>query len=46
MDSLTAEILSWDLGHLTQQQIEHLHALKAQAMNKIARDFLAQHKGA
>lgn len=31
MSPETAEILTWDLGHLSLQQENHLHALKSQA---------------
>lgn len=34
MDTVTKEVLNYDLSHLTQQQIHHLHTLKEIARNE------------
>lgn len=35
MDAITSEIITWDMGHLTLQQVAHLHALKNLAQKEI-----------
>lgn len=45
MDSLTAEILEWDLSHLSLQQIEHLHALKNQIQKTILVEYIERKRG-
>lgn len=44
MDPLTAKILTYDMGHLSQQEIEHLHALKNLVQKQIIRDYYAKIK--
>lgn len=41
-DLLRQWVLSLDLSHLTQQQIEHLHALRNIAQKYALRDYLKQ----
>lgn len=45
MTDPTASILNYDLSHLTQQQIEHLHALKNIAQALHLREYLEKRKG-
>lgn len=32
MDTMTAKVLTLDLGHLTREQVQYLHDLKAEAI--------------
>lgn len=42
MDPITQEIVTWDMSHLTQQQIMHLHALKNLALKVHLREYVQQ----
>lgn len=44
MSPETAEIMSWDMSHLTQQQCEYLHALRTLAQQIKIKQFMAKLK--
>lgn len=45
MDPLTAQILAWDVEHLTAEQLEFLHALRNQAQRIVCLQYVKNRKG-